>query len=350
MTIYFGSGYETGDFSDFTCTSTTPPTAQQVIVYADAWAAQCGSTDAWNARFAAKTITFPTTYYVKARIRVDEWTVAIGAFPCQESDGLWGFFLGVDNPIACASDPYASTRCFAFGIRIISGATKLILYKGQDISYTDLGITLTLGQWYDVCIGIYNHASEGWVKIWIDRVLMCTLTSQDTDDMTRIFVGWSGAFMGSGCGDITTYNDAVMVDDVSPVPPAGAYTLMGTGSPCTIAHLLGWEENATRRIARKKVRRKCTATPRPAQAFISMPKIITIMFRANTSEKECIETLGASCHVVANQWVCCEAVNLYDEDGVFLHNVWIDNRHFRWDTGLGCGDRPWIITLTLVVL
>jgi len=172
-TIFY-SGFETGNFNDFDCTS-GGPTVQSTIKYAGTYAMKTGSSDIWNTHIAAKLISFPSQYYIQGRIRIDEWTTI--------TEGDWGFLLGVANGV-CGADPYASTRAFALGIEVIGGKNKLILYKGQTVSSYDLGISLTLQKWYNVIIGIYNHGTNGWVKIWIDGILKYTLTSQDTNDMT----------------------------------------------------------------------------------------------------------------------------------------------------------------------
>lgn len=104
-----------------------------------------------------------------------------------------------------------------------------------------------------------------------------------------------------------------------------------------LEHVLGWEEGASRVMAKKKVFNRCCATPAPEEAYVTMPRVITITARMNRQEKNQMDELFEDC-----EWkVLC------DREG-FVDYVWIDEPRFRWDSSLGCGDRPWIGTLTLV--
>lgn len=100
--------------------------------------------------------------------------------------------------------------------------------------------------------------------------------------------------------------------------------------------LLEWEETATRVIAKKRVLSKCTPTPE-AEVYVTMPKAITLRARVNSTEKKSLWSIYNEC-----TW------QELKENDVVIEDVWLEEPNFRWDSSLGCGDRPWIATLGLI--
>jgi len=107
---------------------------------------------------------------------------------------------------------------------------------------------------------------------------------------------------------------------------------------CVLDHVEAWEEGSSRRMAKKRVIGRCCATPAPEEAYVTMPRIINIGARMNKVAKECLEDLYKECEW---QTLC--------ERGYYVGKVWVDELRFNWDSSLGCGDRPWLASLTLVI-
>lgn len=102
-------------------------------------------------------------------------------------------------------------------------------------------------------------------------------------------------------------------------------------------HIEEWEEMRTRIIKRKIAIGNCEPTVED-QVFSTTPKIITIVARMSSEDKNKI-------------WDCfkeCAWIPLYEENNEFVDHVWIEEPNIRWDNQLGCGDKPWIVTLTLI--
>lgn len=101
-------------------------------------------------------------------------------------------------------------------------------------------------------------------------------------------------------------------------------------------HILEWEEGSIRTIARKRVIGRQTPTPE-AEVYVTMPREIVIRARVTSPEKTQLWSLFNEC-----------AWHQLTEDGSLIDYVWMEKPNFRWDSGLGCGPRPWIATLGLV--
>ncbi len=109
---------------------------------------------------------------------------------------------------------------------------------------------------------------------------------------------------------------------------------------CELSHILGWEEDASNTMAKKRLFGRCCPTPAPEEAYSRTPRIIKITARMSKTDKECIESLYTDC--------CEDWHELRDREGELIDYVWMEEPAFRWDSELGCGDEPWIGTLTLV--
>jgi len=101
-------------------------------------------------------------------------------------------------------------------------------------------------------------------------------------------------------------------------------------------HLLEYEETSVRSIAKKKVIGRVLPTPQ-AETYVTMPRVIVLRARINKTEKESLRS-------IYNEAAWQQLV----DDGTLIDWVWIEEPNFRWDTSLGCGERQFLATITLI--
>jgi len=140
------------------------------------------------------------------------------------------------------------------------------------------------------------------------------------DDGTPIWLGYVNAVIeaysgGGGGGEIYNPN---------------------TGIPIAFPHILEWEEVVRKPIPEKPVYGRDIPTPE-AESYQVLSTVIVISTRMNTSEKESLWDLYNE-HIWLELW----------DDSSKIDDVWMEEPRINWDSSLGCGDRPWICTVTLI--
>ena len=104
----------------------------------------------------------------------------------------------------------------------------------------------------------------------------------------------------------------------------------------TLSEVLNWEEEETSTIPVKRIVRKDGPTTQ-AEYFTRTPRIITIEARCTKTTKDAIRTLKNQ-----HNWQ-----PLYDYDGTFIDNVWLETPTSRWQGDVDY-DYPWLMRITLI--
>lgn len=319
MTIYLEDGFESGDFSAWDEDLDIQITTNSDYVHTGTYAA----------------IEDGNTAYVGTHVTDDKPFVYCKFWFKIYSDTL------EDTWYDTLAETYEQTDLFLIRLYIYKDGSDMKLQTqirhqtgggGGDTTTTLDTEVLNLNEWY--CVEYLCFAGTGGVdKVWLDgrevASVTCVYAGYTMDHSYIYAVGWNYDFCLRAIDDCV-YSDVYngCCPDID-VPSLGGIA---------IEHVLGWEEEASSVIAKKKVISRCCPTPAPEEAFIVSPRIIVITVRVSTTEKGDIESLYNDCE----QKVLC------DSGAIFIDYVWMEKPLFRWDSELGCGDKPWIAILTLV--
>lgn len=101
-------------------------------------------------------------------------------------------------------------------------------------------------------------------------------------------------------------------------------------------HVLDWDESSTSVIEKKRPIGKCSPTV-DADPRLKSARVIIINARTTKARKATLKSICKEC-----AWLRLK------EDATMIDYVWVREARFRWDSALGCGGRPWRVTLTLV--
>jgi len=274
-------------------------------------------------------------------------------FEVDSCGWVYGDYLIPCDPLGGAAprtNACAHTGTWCMGANTHSGGWA------QDFDFSEAAGTITLEFWYCNC-GLIGGTDFGQLKVrdcdagtWLyDDHIGTTPSGENIWHLYQLDIslvagrGNIRIFIGAATGNVRKHFDDVLIEwirayDCTPIPPSTPYLEDDCGDMCILDHVLGWEEKASRVMAKKRVIGRCCPTPAPEEAYVTMPREIRIIARMSRAERECIEDL----------WNCCEWLRLYDVDNEFIDYVWMEKPNFRWDSSLGCGEEPWIANISLV--
>jgi len=202
---YFSSGFETGDFSEWTarCGNATP--VIDSAVKHDGNYSSRSEDDLFYDRGAEQDMSgfgLPTTYYIHGWVRAD--TLVFD----PTLTGVVGL-LG----IKAASGGVGGQSGLFFGIRRTTGVPRFGLYDYDLFVYYDI-MQFDLATWYLIEMKVLRHATAGTLELYIDSVLKQTVTATRTNYNWL----WAGAGMApavskTGLGNYKNWVDTIAVDD-----------------------------------------------------------------------------------------------------------------------------------------
>jgi len=207
----FSSGFETGDYTEWTRT-VGPPVIDTTVVHDGSYSSK-STGDSWYTRLAQQDYTFAVgnLYRLHGWFRCD-------AFDDSAMGPPWSDYI--DDVLSIhgtdATDPIASARGVFFALRGIAEDTlKLYLEHrvGGSSTFTDTGITLALAQWYKTRLEIYVHATAGYAKLYINDELKAQKTAINTTNLGRFSAGSSTSMWATGLASRTSYVDTILLDD-----------------------------------------------------------------------------------------------------------------------------------------
>jgi len=207
----FQSGFDTGDYSEWTRTL-GPPAIDNVVKHDGNYSSK-STGDSWYVRVAQQDYVFATGNFYRLH----------GWFRCDALDFSamgppWDDYIDDVLSIhgADATDPFASARGVFFALRgVAENVARLYLDTrvGGSSTYTDTAITLTLGQWYKIRLEVYVHATEGYAKLYINDELKAQRLNFNTTNLGRLSAGSATSMWSTGLATRTINNDTIKLDD-----------------------------------------------------------------------------------------------------------------------------------------
>ena len=192
---FFYSGFEPGNFSEWTGTGGTGLSVQSVVVHTGTYSARRTGTlfHGWCYKDLYQTALH---HRVEGYVRYDTLNFFPG-FPWHIS--TLGFMDGL-------------REVAGFGIYWDQVTRYLALIHRTPptwfVAYT-FGEACQLGKWYKVAVEMYRHATEGWIKLYIDDVLKKEVSGLDTRDVSTFRCFWGNRCDPQGGGMINVYGDEV---------------------------------------------------------------------------------------------------------------------------------------------
>lgn len=228
----FSSGFESGDFSEWTGTATSSGSAEIISTGAHHGTYRANftitNTGSGFYAYAYQTITSTSEIYLRAYIMYD-------TLPGSGNTGTFTYQIRGTAGISV--------------IGIWTNATGTywhlnVLESGSDVDYYWAGTPPVIDTWYSVELYTKVHATVGAYTLWIDGVEAIAVTGKDTNDNGNIQTLRIGEILSS---QFFTYS--VFVDDVIfsslPIGVETSPTIGGFEAPSTIYANQNFYLNAT---------------------------------------------------------------------------------------------------------
>jgi len=200
---YFTSGFETGDFSEWTA-QVRNPVIDSAVKHDGRYSSRSEDDLFYDEGVEQNMAGFglPTVYYIHGWVRVDTLV-----FDPTLTGGVG--LLGIKQ----ASGGVGGLRGLFFYARRTAGVPRFGIYDYDLFIDYDI-MEFDLATWYKVEMEVTRHASNGTLKLYIDSVLKQTVTGTETDWGWL----WAGAGMApavskTGLGNYKSYVDTIAVDD-----------------------------------------------------------------------------------------------------------------------------------------
>lgn len=211
--IVFESGFETGDYSEWDRVwgEGTVLFIDDVTKYEGNYSSRSEG-DSWYTAYAQKDYSLETekTYNLYGYFRCDSFDFSAMGPPW---DDYVDCILGLQDTV---NDPWAANNCLFF---VLQGIAENVLglkldYRRDGVDeFIDTGLTLETGRWYKIRIEVYVHATEGYVKLYIDDELKAEKTNCNTTGMLRFTAGSNTSMWATGVATRKEWVDSIKLDE-----------------------------------------------------------------------------------------------------------------------------------------
>jgi len=204
IVTYFSSGFDTGDFSEWTA-QIRNPTIDSTIKHDGNYSSRSEDDLFYDEGVEQNMSGFglPTVYYIHGWVRVDTLVL---------DPSLVGgvTLLGIKN----TSGGVSGTRGLFFYARRSAGVPKFGMYDYDlFVDYPDI-MTFELGKWYKIEKKVTRDPANGTLELYVDSVLKQTITGTTTNyNWLWAGAGMSPAVSKTGLGNYKSWVDTLAVDD-----------------------------------------------------------------------------------------------------------------------------------------
>jgi len=202
---YFSSGFEPGNFSEWTA-QIRNPVIDSVVKHDGNYSSRSEDDLFYDEGIEQNMIGFglPTVYYIHGWVRVDTLVF-------DPSIGVGGVAL---LGIKAAAGGVGGQRGLFFYARRSAGVLKFGVYDYDlYVDYPDI-MTFVLGKWYKTEMKVTRDPANGTLELYVDSVLKQTITGTTTNyNWLWAGAGMSPAVSKTGLGNYKSYVDTIAVDD-----------------------------------------------------------------------------------------------------------------------------------------
>jgi len=210
--VLFESGFEEPYSNEWDITEGDPTylSRDTSVVYEGSFSSK-SSGDGFYAAYVQKAVSLEEgkIYFLSGWYRCDELDFSAMGPPWDEYIDIIFALIGGAGSQFGPWEAWSGVSVALKGVAENTAHFCLEYRVGGNSYFIDTGVALTLNQWYNITLEVYTNPLEGYVKLYINNVLLAQKENLDTTSLTWIAVGSSTNIWTAGLTTRTSWADKV---------------------------------------------------------------------------------------------------------------------------------------------